>query len=161
MMFVSSLSKSSGMVNAAFLLEVKESNPTVWENLHALRAIAGEQVSELAGVSTNDFVRQLDELLDGIATEFSLEESLGFIGGIAVCEASRESDLARSASLHREIYVRLQEVCERAEELQYRGTIIRDLAGLQADFLEFDQQLRKHEEFEAELIRSQLGRDAL
>lgn len=160
-MSVSSLSQSSGMVNAAFLQEVKESNLDVWQSLHIVRAIADEaEVHVPLAEVAHDFVRQLDALLDGIATEFSLEEALGFIGGVAVEQVKPESDLARSASQHREIYLKLQEACEHAEEVQYRGTLVRDFPTIRSDFAAFDLELRKHEEFEAELIRSHLGKNA-
>ncbi len=160
-MIVSNLSQSSGMVNAAFLQEVKESNPEVWHSLHAVRAIAGVARDRTPDAEVaHEFVRQLDCLLDGIATEFSLEETLGFVGGVAIGNVSPESDLAKTVCQHREIYLKLQEVCERAEEVQYRGTVIRDFPTLLEDFQSFDGELRKHEEFEAELIRTHLGKHA-
>ncbi|GAB5407200.1 MAG: hypothetical protein Aurels2KO_54310 [Aureliella sp.] len=160
-MFVSSLSRSSGMVNAAFLQEVKESNAEVWHSLHAVRAIAeGVQDRVPNADVAHEFVRQLDALLDGIATEFSLEETLGFVGGVAVGSAAPDSDLAKSACQHRELFLTLQEVVEQAEEVQYRGTVVRDCPALLAEFHTFDSALRKHEEFEAELIRMHLGKNA-
>lgn len=158
-MFVSSLSQSSGMVNAAFLQEVKESNPEVWALVRSLRTSLSN-CDSATDEAAHGCVRQLAALRDGIASEFSLEETLGFVGGISPTDASPESDLAKAAQQHRAIYVRIHEVCQQAEELEYRGTIVRDLPSLLSEYSDFDAQLRKHEEFEADMIRSQLGKHA-
>lgn len=158
-MFVSSLSQSSGMVNAAFLQEVKESNTEVWALVRSLRASL-TKCDNATEDEAHACVRQLAALRDGIASEFSMEETLGFVGGVSPSNANPESDLAKAARQHRAIYVHLHEVCQRAEELEYRGTIVRDLPSLLAEYSDFDAQLRKHEEFEAEMIRDQLGKHA-
>lgn len=92
-----------------------------------------------------------------MSLEFTLEETYGFIGGIAGPNEMSACDAQAARSQHRELYLRLHEICERADESQYRGTISRDLESFVEDFEAFDSELQCHEDLEAELIRSHLG----
>jgi cysteinyl-tRNA synthetase len=147
-----------GMVNAAFLQEVKESNPHLWSVLHDLRRIRNRRYSRIR--KAREFAKLLEELRDDLALEFSLEETYGFVGGIAPSEKMcREARTAREQ--HRELYLHLLEICESVEECQYRGTIARDLEKLLDEFDGFDTALRAHEKLEADMIRSSLGPNSL
>ena len=138
------------MINAAFLQEVKESNVELWDTLHALRSII-----DGTGSSTGDarrLVALLSQLRDLLAFEFSLEEAYGFIEGcrgIAPLVAQRAT-LAKQQ--HRELYLLVHELCEHAEEAQYRGVADREYTDLVAMAADFDAQLRAHELLESELI---------
>lgn len=161
-MLSSSLSQSSGIVNAAFLMEVKEANAAVWSCLRRVRELAAMPEHVDPDRLAHEFVQGADELLDQLAREFQLEETLGFVAPSSDSSLSTEqTDLEKSSQQHREIYLCLQEMCERAEESEYRGTICRDLDRFREDFSKVDQLLREHESYEAELIRGQLGSDAL
>ena len=138
------------MINAAFLQEVKESNVELWDTLHELR-----QVIDGVGSSAGDarrLVTLLSQLRDLLAFEFSLEEAYGFIEGcrgIAPLVAQRAT-LAKQQ--HRELYLLVHELCEHAEEAQYRGVADREYTELVAMAADFDAQLRAHELLESELI---------
>ena len=138
------------MINAAFLQEVKESNVELWDTLHALRCII-----DGTGSSAGDarrLVALLSQLRDLLAFEFSLEEAYGFIEGcrgIAPLVAQRAT-LAKQQ--HRELYLLVHELCEHAEEAQYRGVADREYTDLVAMAADFDAQLRAHELLESELI---------
>jgi hypothetical protein len=138
------------MINAAFLQEVKDSHVELWETVHQLR-----QMIEAASCSASNartLVSLLGQLRDQLAFEFSLEEAYGFIEGcrgIAPVVAQRA---ATAKQQHRELYLLIHELCEQAEEAQYRGVENREFAELLAMAADFDAQLRAHELLESELI---------
>lgn len=143
------------LVNAAFLQEVKDSNLSLWSTLHELRELQlGVDENRLL---TKEVVRLLGELRDAFALEISLEETYGFIEGAARVRSLGSPDASLSKVHHRELYLQLNELCEKVEEAQYRGTIGRDLQIYLAEFEQFDVAFRAHEEFEMELIRCALG----
>ena len=133
-------------VNAAFLQEVKDANPRLWSEIRELRAmrIGDEDPREMS----KRFVEGLGDLRDGLAVEFSLEETYGFIDGVPRANALPTTDASIAKVQHRELYLQLHELCEHAEEAQYRGTIGRDLAQYLESYREFDAALRAHEELE-------------
>jgi hypothetical protein len=138
------------MINAAFLQEVKESNVELWDTVHQLRQMI-EGSPSTAG-NARQLVTLLGQLRDQLAFEFSLEEAYGFIEGcrgIAPLVAQRA---ALAKQQHRELYLLIHEVCEQAEEAQYRGVADREFEELLSMAANFDAQLRAHETLESELI---------
>jgi hypothetical protein len=138
------------MINAAFLQEVKEANVELWDTIHGLR-----QLIEGASSSADNarrLVTLLGQLRDQLAFAFSLEEAYGFIEGcrgIAPRIAQR-AQLAKQQ--HRELYLLIHELCETAEEAQYRGVADREFSELLAAAADFDAQFRAHEQLESELM---------
>jgi hypothetical protein len=138
------------VVNPAFLQEIKDSNPDLWHTIHQLRQIC-ESDDEPTKIS-RQLTRLLDSLRDQLALQFSLEESYGYV---AVPEHSSDvlSDLAtHSQSQHGMLYLKLSDLAEQAEELQYRGVESSQLRILLERTREFDAELREHEQAENELI---------
>lgn len=143
------------VVNAAFLQEIKDSNLQLWATLRHLRTLQlGQQESRIVA---KQLVDRLSELRDCIGLEFSLEETYGFIEGGVSSTNFGVADASAAKTQHRELYLQLHEICEQAEEAQYRGTITRDLPLYLGAFDAFDSSLRAHEELESELIRCGLG----
>lgn len=143
------------IVNAAFLQEVKESNLQLWGVLSQLRAVQLGQPRPT--VLAKQFVNNIGELRDAIGLEFSLEETYGFVSGVPRVSITERTDASKAIMQHRELYLQLHELCEQAEEAQYRGTIARDLPVYLGAFDAFDTAFRAHEELESELIRCGLG----
>ena len=144
------------VVNAAFLQEIKDSNPDLWYAVHRLRGLCESQ-QEPAHLA-RQLVRQLDELRDLVALQFALEESYGFVEITAV-SGDRDRTLApladgcsRVQSQHCALYLQLSDLAERAEELQYCGVAAAQLRELIEQTRRFDADLREHENFETELI---------
>lgn len=154
------------MINAAFLQEVKESNVELWDTVHQLRQLIEDGRSLAEHLPTvrhgtmglaRRLVALLGQLRDQLAFEFSLEEAYGFIEGcrgIAPLVAHRA---ATAKQQHRELYLLIHELCEAAEEAQYRGVADREFCELLASAADFDAQLRAHEQLESELITSGCG----
>ncbi len=97
-------------------------------------------------------VALLSQLRDQLAFAFSLEEAYGFIEGcrgIAPIIAQR-AQLAKQQ--HRELYLVIHELCETAEEAQYRGVADREFNELLSAAADFDAQFRAHEQLESELM---------
>ncbi|MCA9133433.1 MAG: hypothetical protein KDA45_09775 [Planctomycetales bacterium] len=154
MLTLSSHTKTT-IVNAAFLQEVKESNLQLWAVLRQIRDLATSDLD--ARELSRQLVESIGELRDCIALEFSLEETYGFIDGAGPLAGIGIPDASIAKIQHRELYLQLHELCEQAEEAQYRGTIGRDIALYMRSFQKFDSAFRAHEELESELIRCGLG----
>lgn len=138
------------MINAAFLQEVKESNVELWDTVHHLRQLIEGATSNAQNARC--LVTLLSQLRDQLAFAFSLEEAYGFIEGcrgIAPLIAQR-AQMAKQQ--HRELYLAIHELCETAEEAQYRGVADREFNDLLHATADFDAQFRAHEQLESELM---------
>ena len=149
------------LVNSAFLQEIKDSNPDLWHAMHQLRQICESDGSPTQVVRT--LVRLLDDLRDQWAMQFALEESYGYVqvplsrfsidslhdDRLSICE---KSELAQSQ--HCGLYLKLRDLAEQAEELQYRGVTLEQLNRLLRTCGAFDAAVRQHEHLEQELIES-------
>ena len=153
-MSVATLTKTL-VVNPAFLQEIKDSNPDVWTSVGQLQAIS-EIVDEPSRI-LRQLTRLLDDLRDQLALQFALEESYGYIEvpERVVGTSSRvTTDLAnRTQSQHSVLYLRLSDLAEQAEELQYRGIEPQRLRELVILSDQFYADLQEHERMENELIR--------
>lgn len=149
-MAVATLTKTL-VVNPAFLQEIKDSNPDLWDLVSQLEGI-GQVLDEPAPILRR-LTRLLDDLRDQLALQFSLEESYGYIE--VSSPASRVTgELAILAhSQHTMLYLQLSDLAEQAEELQYRGVELQQLRELVDRSYQFHNDLREHEQTEDELIR--------
>ena len=72
--------------------------------------------------------------------------------------SATQGELAnRAQSQHGILYLRLTDLAEQAEELQYRGVEQTQLKRLIEQTCDFDAQLREHERLESELIERSFG----
>jgi len=150
-MAVATLSKTL-TVNPAFLQEIKDSNPDLWDSVDQLSNI--DQTADEPTPVLRMLVRLLDDLRDKLALQFSLEESYGYIEVPASAYSGVTGDLAvRAQSQHGTLYLRLNDLAEQAEELQYRGVESQRLRELIASTVEYHSDLHAHELLEKELIR--------
>lgn len=141
-------------VNPAFLQEIKDSNPDLWRTLQEIHDCF-QSVESRAAVAAR-LVRLLDDLRDHLALQFALEEAYGFIE-VPAAAAMAEAENARRQ--HCSLYLEISELCERAEELQYRGLAADQLALLVDETRLFDARLDAHERLERRLIeRAYAGR---
>jgi hypothetical protein len=150
-MVITSTAIKTLVVNPAFLQEIKDSNPDLWYTVHQLRQVCECDDDECARVS-RQLTRLLDGLRDQLALQFSLEESYGYV---AVPDHPNQAlgELAsRAQSQHGMLYLRLSDLAEQSEELQYRGVEPSQLRILIERTREFDADLREHERTENELI---------
>ncbi len=143
-------SKTTFVVNAAFLQEIKDSNPDFYQAIDQLGrvCVSPDPPARLC----RNLTRLLDSLRDQLALQFSLEESYGYMvvtnyPDELLCEAA-----GRAQAEHGVLYLQLTELAERAEELQYRGVETNKLRELVHEAREFQRQLRLHEQAEDELI---------
>ncbi len=149
-MFASNTLTKTLVVNPAFLQEIKDSNPDLWHTVHRLRQVC--DCHDEPSKAARELARLLDDLRDQLALQFSLEESYGYLE-IPDQHSGGTSLLAtRTHSQHCTLYLRLSELAEQAEELQYRGVEPGKLRLLVQSTQDFDAQLRDHEQSENELI---------
>lgn len=140
-------------VNPAFLQEIKDGNPELWQSLHRLRQLT-TSADDPFRLSCR-LVRALDELRERVAFQFSLEESYGYIeipSTVATSELSRRIQTIRRQ--HFALFLQLSELCERAEEIQYRGAASYEIRSLLDAARQFDEDYRRHETLECELIEA-------
>lgn len=142
-------------INAAFLQEVKEAYSELWQNVRRMRVAAQEGLP--LSVDLNQWVIQLTDLRGQLASEFSLEETYGYITKAAQPFSTAKVDPALTLGQHAELYLQLSEICEQVEEAQYRGTILRDFSNYAESFFSFVDALLEHERCEARLIELGLG----
>lgn len=158
-------------VNAAFLQEIKDSNPHLWHEIHRLRTLCEVESIDFdkPQAALRELMGCLDGLRDLLALQFALEESYGLIAADTATaqhaanqqsiaeqnEAERErQQMVRDVTgQHRKLYLQLTDLVELAEELQYRGCETRSLRKLVDSIERFSADLTAHERLEAELIR--------
>ncbi|EMI55300.1 hypothetical protein [Rhodopirellula sallentina] len=158
-------------VNAAFLQEIKDSNPHLWHEVHRLRTLCELEPSDLEKpqATIRELVGCLDELRDLLALQFALEESYGLISAgsdaaqriaasLSIAEQSdaeheRQRMVRNVTDQHRCLYLQLIDLVEQAEELQYRGCDVDCLRMMTTSIERFSRDLTAHERLEAELIR--------
>lgn len=161
------------LVNAAFLQEIKDSNPNLWHQFHDLRTICQLEPEDCESPQSTikAFARCLNELRDQLALQFSLEESYGLISspssGASLTPKShspeetalqssileRQTMVEMVISQHRSLYLRIVDHVEQAEELQYRGCEVDCLRSFAERVERYCQDFTAHERLESELIR--------
>lgn len=158
-------------VNAAFLQEIKDSNPHLWHEVHRLRTLCELDPVDVEKPQTaiREFIACLDELRDLLALQFALEESYGLIAADSAAaqrfaesqsvaeqneaERERQQMVGTVTDQHRCLYLHLIDLVEQAEELQYRGCDAECLKALAQSIERFSGDLTAHERLEGELIR--------
>jgi hypothetical protein len=143
-------SKKTLGVNGAFLQEIKDSNPDLAHALHAVRATCHEL--ESPADTAKQLVRMLDDLRDCLAFQFALEETYGYVEGAVETNAADAVDAGRAREQHCSLYLDISELCEQAEELQYRGFAAEHVRELIDETLKFHARLIAHERLEADLV---------
>ena len=157
-MAVSVVTKHVLVLNPAFLQELKDGNPGLWDTQHQIRQVCDVADRVDPSSTLRELVPLLDNFRDQLATQFSLEESFGFLEVSAKgAPASVDRSLvAKAQSQHCPMCLQITDLAEQAEELQYRGVVPQQLDQLVQSVKSFDAQLREHENFEAELIEYSL-----
>lgn len=140
-------------VNPAFLQEIKDSNTALWQTLEAIRSLYASRMPR--NRVAHDLVRLLDDLRDHLALQFALEEAYGYLelpvgAPVEGGEAERAGQAQRQ---HCSLYLEISELCERAEELQYRGLATEQLSLLLEETQAFEARFQSHEALEHQFIR--------
>ena len=138
-------------INPAFLQEIKDSNPDLWQTLDEVRQVCQSHDGRLE--VSRRLVRCLDALRDHLALQFALEESYGYIDIPTAVAHAADSAVEDVRGQHCALYLEISELCERAEELQYRGLAAEQLEQLIGETRSFDARLRRHEKLESDLIQ--------
>ena len=137
-------------VNPAFLQEIKDSHPDLWHTVHEVRQVCHSE-GEPAHLA-RALIRLLGQLRDHLALQFALEESYGYIEcpGVIEKRVCEYADIARGQ--HFRLFLQLTDLCELAEELEYRGFAESEVQRLIEDTLGFDAAFMQHERSEDDLI---------
>ena len=140
------------VINAAFLQEIKDCNPNLWQVQHQLRQVC--ESDQEPGVVARLLVQLLDDFRDRLSMQFALEESYGYQSASAGSIDAMVSPemVSKAHQQHCHLYLEICDLAEQAEELQYRGVDPSALTKLVQATQAFDDHLRKHEQLESELI---------
>jgi hypothetical protein len=87
-----------------------------------------------------------------LALHFSLEEAYGYFDDPVEVAPQFSMSAERLRAEHKELYVELCDLVERAERMFYDEQHAALALWIGPEFLEFEQRLRSHEERENELI---------
>ena len=150
----------SYLVNAAFLEEIKDSNPAFWDAVSQFRQsiLIGEADLERPQHTIKQIVLALGDLQAQLAVQYSLEESYGYVvvaaapnqlfdaGDHPALQALETAE--KTVGQHRSLYLDLSELAEQAEELQYRGCGRDSLAAFVSRLDAFSDRLAEHERLE-------------
>jgi hypothetical protein len=146
------LASATITINPAFLQEIKDSNLQLWHTLHEVRQLCHAELATIA--ISKRLVPLLDELRDHLALQFALEDAYGYFSGPSQVDAIIAARAASIKEQHCQLYLELSELCENAEELQYRGITSHELAAIISQTLVFDRRLQQHERDESQLIEA-------
>ena len=135
-------------INVAFLREIKEDNVHFQELLEAIRMSLD--------VGRNVRIRVLAELLgrlrDELETHFALEEFFGYFNDAGAKNNQVGHSAKKLCDEHRELFLQLNELVEESERLLYKETPSRNKDEIVQGFLDFYDQLKRHEQDEMELM---------
>lgn len=140
-------------VNPAFLQEIKDSNLNLWQSLEQMVAVCQSREERVRRL--RQLVPILGEVRDLLALQFALEETYGYLEVPSAIAPVNNHLLQDIRSQHSALYLMVNELVERAEELQYRG--INQERASQVDRLiddihQFELRFRDHERLEQDLI---------
>jgi hypothetical protein len=140
-------------VNPAFLQEIKDSNPDLWGTLREVRSFCeSPPQAALDRRGLGRFVHLLNELRDLLALQFSLEESYGYLDCQVGVSLEMDDRVRTAIEQHRLIYLTLNDLCDAAEDMQYRGVLMRQARSLFSEVSIFIVFLQSHEQLESDII---------
>jgi hypothetical protein len=140
-------------INAAFLAEMKESNVDYQECLQGLRDLCDANCSQSRVI--DDGGHLLHRLRDVFATQCELEETYGYVRIFdAKTPTPFDENVQKTFEQHREISLLLMELSEHFDDLQYQGTIAREISSVLEELRHLNARLWQHEDTELDLIRS-------
>ncbi len=144
-------------VNSAFLQEIKEVNEDLWRLQNEVRQMCLDPATIHA--KPEKFVDRLEELRDQLALQFALEEAYGYFED-PVEVAPRLCELAHSLRAeHRQLYLQVCELVERSVGILDGKRISQLVLEIAARFVAFDDQFRRHESREVDMIQQEYDDD--
>ena len=144
-------------VNSAFLSEVKEVNEDLWRLTDEVRRLCSDPSAIHAAPLA--FAQKLEQLRDQLALHFVLEEAYGYFED-SVEVAPRLCELAYSLRAeHPRLYLQICELVDRAARLVRVRRSSREVLEITAAFVSFDDQFRRHEAREVDMIQEEYDGD--
>jgi hypothetical protein len=142
-------------VNTSFLLDIKEDHA----EFQVLLKRALDVVQAGQPIKPRALADLLGQLRDEMETYFCLEE---FYGGFDVNFETDPSHARMAAKLkhqHEQLFTRLVDLVERAEQIVYHEVPSSRMRQIAADFKTFVDELHRHEDAELDLISRQSSLD--
>ena len=134
------------VVNNAFLIELKECNSSLWEDVNLLGSYTQEPfcadwIEEEAGV----LLRRLRQELSG---QFRLEETFGFVAGPS---QHQDRNVSKAMDQHLSIVLMCVALSEQLDDLEYCGTLSSESLGIWHQMKRLYELIMEHEALERRL----------
>lgn len=134
------------VVNNAFLIELKECNSSLWEDVNLLGSYTQEPfcadwIEEEAGV----LLRRLRQELSG---QFRLEETFGFVAGPS---QHQDRNVSKAIDQHLSIVLMCVALSEQLDDLEYCGTLSSETLGIWHQMKRLYELIMEHEALERRL----------
>ena len=134
------------VVNNAFLIELKECNSSLWEDVNLLGSYTQEPfcadwIEEEAGV----LLRRLRQELSG---QFRLEETFGFVAGPS---QHQDRNVSKAMDQHLSIVLMCVALSEQLDDLEYCGTLSSETLGIWHQMKRLYELIMEHEALERRL----------
>ena len=151
----SELAESGIGFNAAFLHDIKQDHVEFRDMMGQL----SEEIKPGTKLVARELADRLGQLRDEIETYFALEEFYGCFDhaldpSLQVC---RQAEHLKNQ--HTELFVQLNELVDRAEQVVYHESTDQNVASIIDGFVNFENKLKIHEQLEMEMILSQFNDD--
>lgn len=144
-------------VNAAFMWEIKSVNEELWELFDRVLACCARPTLILRRPRV--FVGQLEQLLDLVGMQLTLEEAYGYFEEPERVEAHISSKAIELRDEHADLYCSLMTLVDRAQEWLFEDDTLSLAKQLPHQFQSFTEQFRAHDERECELTLSSMNQD--
>ncbi len=138
-------------INSAFLLDIKQDHVEFRDLLRLVQAF----VFDAAPIAPRELAEKLARLRDELETYFTLEEFYGCFDLAAQGDSSVARLVDNLRRQHHEIYVQLDGLVERAEQVLYHEAPEETMREIVDGFRSFCDALRRHEGLELDVISRQ------
>lgn len=144
-----SIDGTAKVVNSAFLMELKECNAKLWEDVALLGSYSQEPFSsEWIEQNGGALLRRLREEL---SSQFRLEETYGFVDGLVRVQ---DQNVARALDQHLSIVLECVALSEQFDDLEYCGKLSSETYGMWKQMKNLYESIMEHEALERRLMAS-------
>lgn len=144
-------------VNAAFMWEVKSVNEDLWHVVELVQTLCKRP--HVIQRRAKKLVGLLEQLLDLVGMQFTLEEAYGYFDDPEHVEPQVSFEAVKLRNEHATLYQSLMQLVDRAQECFFDGDDDGMLYRIPSQFHVFLEQFREHDQRECALTLSAMNQD--
>lgn len=148
---------STVALNAAFMWEVKSVNEELWQVVELLETIF-KRPHLIAGRSRK-LIRLLEQLLDLVGMQFTLEEAYGYFDDPEYVEPAVSSEAVKLRDEHATLYASLMKLVERTQDFFFEHDENGLIYKVPSQFHAFMEQFHEHDQRECALTLTSMNQD--